>query len=595
MVALRWIGGLIAWWICLPAAAVVAEYVDQAPEQPNGTYIELGIPVPQPVTSSLPVAGFRDYASVLSRIEWLALQQDFVTRHELGQSGDGEPIYALQIGKASNVPVMLQSGGMHAREWASPEAVLGIAESLVEHANDGGVVSWLIDQANVVLIPVLNPDGFTTTQRYPTTTRIGEDPQNSSSDPQYPRDGRMRRKNLRDTDGLLETPGDSLLGVDLNRNLNPNWNSGSGSSSNRESIIYHGPAAESESETQALLSASALLGQTHLRLYIDTHTFGRVFFYNDSGNSRLLTISRDLVNLIRQVPPSDYAQSAAGYGQGIGASDEYFSYTLKVPAYTLELEPGTSQLADYGGTPNVSHSGFILPESEISRVREEVFQMALLAFYHQMGPAILEQVVLANSAGTPVYQHSWQAQSNTARAQTTAFNQDLINGERYTLSLIFNKPMRWLNDQQAVTNYPSLNVTLDPQLSLVGASAEELPAGQWTQTRYAADTYTVDFKLPAGLGNSAVLQVAVRDMAGRAVDSNPATIADWNDGHWLRFEDESGQSGDAGGEDRNTKLTIVSNPDTTPAPSNGGGSGTPGLWTLLLLSALVRRSRNLTA
>lgn len=592
MATLTRITGMLMLSIALPASAVVAEYVEQAPAGAADNVIELGLAVPEPVTSSVPVAGFRSYASLMAGLDLLALEHAYVRRHRLGQSLNGEAIYAWQFGDNTNAPVMLQSGGIHAREWASPEAVGGILENLVAAAEDGGVVSWLRDNANILLVPVLNPDGFLTTQRAPRTTRIDEDPQNSPSDPLYPRDGRMRRKNLSNSDGQLESADDTLQGVDLNRNLGPYWNSGRGSSRTPSSIVYNGASVESEPETQALLAAGALLGTDTLRLYIDTHSFGRVFFYNNTGNSRLFQISQDLVNLIRQVPALAYAEDAVAPGLGIGASDEYFSYTLNVPAYTLELEPGTSQLADYGGKPGVSHSGFILPESEITRVREEVYQMALLAYYHQMGPAIVREVRLTQTDGEMIYRQSWQDQNSTTRTLQTAPNTALQAGQRYTLHLIFNKPMRWIDAQGQAVNYPAQNLSLHPNLSLFSSRSEELPAGQWSKTRYAADTYSVDFTLPADMSSPVNLHIAVRDMAGRALDSDPASVTRWQDGHWVGFENENGQSGDVGGEDHNTLLQIAGAPSATPAPASTGGSGAPSLFFLITLSALARRARH---
>lgn len=590
MAALRWLLSTFVAGFALPASAVVAQYVDEAPGDSPSPVIELGFPVPEPIASDEPIAGFRDYPHLIARLNLLALQHDFVSRHTVGQSRNGEPIYAWQIGTQTDVPVMLQTGGIHAREWASPEAVSEIAERLIADAQVSGVAKWLQDNANIVLVPVLNPDGFITTQSHPTTTRIDEDPQNSSADPFYPRDGRMRRKNLRDSDGLLESASDTLLGVDLNRNIGPYWNSGRGSSTTSSSIVYNGPTAESESETQALIQAGDLLGADNLRLYIDTHSFGRVLFYNNTGNSRLFQISQDLVNLIRRVPPTDYAEDAVAPGLGIGASDEYFSYEMNVPAYTLELEPGTGQTAEYGGKPNVSHSGFILPESEISRVRAEVYDMALLAYYHQMGPAFVREVRLTQSDGTVRLQQNWQDQSDINRTRQTSTNQALDSNQDYTLTLVFSKPMRWRDENGQITNYPAQNVTLNPDLRLRGSQEEELPIGRWSQTTYIADTYSVDFTLPANLGANADLLIAVRDMAGRALDSNPASVARWQNGHWVDFENATGQSGDVGGEDHTTRFTINGVPNTTPAPS-GGGSGAPTLPTLLLLSLLFRRTR----
>ena len=49
---------------------------------------------------------------------------------------------------------------------------------------------------------------------------------------------------------------------------------------------------------------------------------------------------------------------------------------------TWEIEPGEDGGAEYGGFRNNGHDGFILPESEIRRVRENLAETMLVAAYH---------------------------------------------------------------------------------------------------------------------------------------------------------------------------------------------------------------------
>ena len=64
---------------------------------------------------------------------------------------------------------------------------------------------------------------------------------------------------------------------------------------------------------------------------------------------------------------------------GIGATDEYFANTYQIPSYTMELEPANSG-ADYGGF-GVSHDGFILPNSEVARMRDETAAEVFTGLY----------------------------------------------------------------------------------------------------------------------------------------------------------------------------------------------------------------------
>lgn len=558
--------------------------------------IALGYPVPLPQASAMAFDGFRSHASLISQLSAQAASQAQFSRHQLGSSLNGEPIYGFVFGQpVGTAPAVLQSGTVHAREWAAPEVVTHIAERLLAGLQGRGLERFLADRLSIMLAPVMNPDGFLATQQEPERTRIGEDPQNSASDPLYPRDGRQRRKNLRDTDGLLDTSSDSLGGVDLNRNIGRFWGSSSGSSSDPRSIVYQGSARESEPETRALIQAASLLGGERLRLFIDTHSFSRVYFYNDTGNGRLRNLTRGLADLMGRVAVTDYAPVQEPSQSGIGANDEYFAYEFEVPSYTLELEPGFElQSAEYGGNPDVSHSGFILPEAEIARVREEAWLMALIGYYHQAGPPIL-QAVEVRQAEQILFAAHWQDEG-AGRRLVIDRPGALTPGSEYDLRLRFDKPMRWADAQGGLDQYPGQLTTLTPLLELVGASGtrQELgDTGNWLSQQYQFDSYQVRFMADAALGQFARLQVSTRDLSGHALDADPSTAADWQAGHWVNYENASGQDGDSGGSDSQFCLRLDS---TAPADcqssdggGGGGGSGSPGAVLLLLLCALRPR------
>ena len=101
---------------------------------------------------------------------------------------------------------------------------------------------------------------------------VGQDPNFPTA---WPRDGRMRRKNMRGVDEVLTTFGDHLGGIDLNRNHPPFWATSTGSSTNPNSLTYHGIGPHSESENLALERAAELAPVSRIRLGIDVHTFSR--------------------------------------------------------------------------------------------------------------------------------------------------------------------------------------------------------------------------------------------------------------------------------------------------------------------------------
>lgn len=584
---------LVLLLLSLPATARLAQYTQN---HDDNNHIALGFSVPQSVASTSALAGFRDYPSLLARLDLLALQSPALQRHKVGRSRQNRPIYAYRFGH-NNDAVMLQAGGMHAREWASPEAVTYIAEQLTQQADSGGLETWLRDHSSIVLLPVLNPDGLLASQTFANQTRVADDPRDSTPSNRQakyfiPRDGRMRRKNLRQTDGNPNTASDTLLGVDLNRNIQRFFNTGR-ASSDPQSLVYHGPADASEPEIQALIQASKLFPADSLRLFVDTHSFGRVFFYNHTPNTRLFEISQQLVDGIRLLGTGkDYAQAPEQTGVRVGATDEYFAYNFQVPAYTLEIEPSSKmQAAEYGGNAQVSNSGFILPDAQVPRMRRQIYQMMRLAYYRQAGAAHLQAAELRSLPDNQqVALSQWQDQDQQRRLQVQQ-NQPLRTGQRYRLLLNFSKPMRWRDEQGTITAYPGQDMPQTPRIRLQsGGQSRELDSshGQWQDKQYQTDQFRLDFTLPAGLGGDTQLHLQVQDLAGVALDSHPASILGWRDGHWQQWENDSGQAGDVGGGDHNIRFAIAGQPE----PPRSGGSGRLSLWLLLAVLPLrLRRKR----
>ena len=161
----------------------------------SGNNIALGFPVPSPIASLTPVDGFRDYDSLFARHQSLLAAHDEVTGQSVGRTVAGRDIWAYVVSDADTLTAdgfaegaVLVNGGIHAREWQTPEAVTAVLETLVERKAQHGLEQYLIENLATVLLPVNNVDGFLETQRYPDRVTAHRD---------QPRAGRMRRKNLR--------------------------------------------------------------------------------------------------------------------------------------------------------------------------------------------------------------------------------------------------------------------------------------------------------------------------------------------------------------------------------------------------------------
>nr|WP_240955827.1 M14 family zinc carboxypeptidase [Wenzhouxiangella sp. XN79A] len=497
---------------------------------------------------------------------------DFIDGTVVGQTRLGRDIWAYAITTpAADTPdggpksSALINGGIHAREWGTPELTTGLIEGFAAGAGDGWLYDYLLDHVRFTVLPVNNIDGFLQTQRYPTEVLVGEDPRTD----QWPRDGRMRRKNLLDADEVLDTVGDHLFGVDLNRNNPPFFDPG-GWTDVETDLTYHGPFAQSEPETRALAAAAVHAGEDRLRWYQDTHSFTQLFFSSRTENDRrnsiqdalLSTYSRfhDALSEERHGHGRLYRDVRDPIGAGIGTTAEYFAYAYQIPSWTLEIEPANGG-EDYGGF-GANHDGFILPESEVARLREDMAITHAVVAYRMAGPPSVRTVEIHSSDGRwPVLTAEWTRTADGQRSLEARLREPLLPGLDYRLRITFDKPMRWLDRHGEVRTAPGHSVRLEPLIWLGSPTAAtfsvDTSAGRWQVPgdRYATDTFEVVFQLPesldpgAALASIQTLVINASDFTGQPLDSDPSTAVDWADGGWTGYENSQGTPGDSGGSD----------------------------------------------
>src|SRR5688572_8949234 len=124
------------------AQARIIEWVENAPLADNSA-IALGYPVPIPVDTPVPFDGFRSYAGLHTRHQDLMASSPLVHGEVIGQTRTGRDIWVYRLGDANLLTregqaeaAMLTNGGIHAREWQTPEVVTGIMELLHENQDD---------------------------------------------------------------------------------------------------------------------------------------------------------------------------------------------------------------------------------------------------------------------------------------------------------------------------------------------------------------------------------------------------------------------------------------------------------------------------
>jgi carboxypeptidase T len=171
---------------------------------------------------------------------------------------EGRYVWGLKIsdGVATDEPdeadVML-NGLHHAREITTHEVVYLFAEYLLENYGTDDTVTEIVDNREVWIVPMVNPDGY-----------------------EYVRDYQsMWRKNRRDNGG-------GIYGVDNNRNYTYQWGYDDwGSSPNPSSETYRGPSPGSEPENQAMMQFYAARSDSGNPVVtaINFHTSGRLVLY----------------------------------------------------------------------------------------------------------------------------------------------------------------------------------------------------------------------------------------------------------------------------------------------------------------------------
>lgn len=289
--------------------------------------------------------GGGDYRSAYLRLndiiaqfeQWRQETPVWVTRVNAGTSWEGRAVWVYRLREPSTpIPprsVVLQAG-IHAREWVSPAVAMHLFNNLRELAQTSILHRWLINEVEVCVFPVLNPDGY----EYTWTTN------------------RMWRKNRRNNG--------SSYGVDLNRNYSVGFGGG-GSSGNPSSDTYRGPSAFSEPETQAVRDFVATL--PNLVGFIDYHSYGQLILWpwgytRDAPPDRdeLDRIGRMMEQRVESAYGTDYRQGQTSNTLYVasGVSNDWAYGVYRVPGLAIELrDRGTF--------------GFLLPPDQIRPTQHE--------------------------------------------------------------------------------------------------------------------------------------------------------------------------------------------------------------------------------
>ncbi len=301
-----------------------------------------------PLRAEISLQGGRNGAyHSYKELEWdlFALQSAHPQRarvHRIGESLEGRNIYALKI--SDNVHLdedeaeVIIIGCHHAREWISVEVPFLLGRHLLENYESDPQVRNLVDESQIWIVPLLNPDGLEYSIHF------------------Y----RYWRKNRRDN-------GDGSYGVDLNRNYGYQWGcDNEGSSPNPYSAVFRGTAPFSEPETRAIRE---LFARRNFQALVSFHNYSQVILYpwgyteNPAPDAALLDqMASSMSSLIQSVSGNVYACGQAGSSLYLTNGDTTdWSYGIcGIPSFTIELPP-LDQL----------HGGFFNAEEDIQTIFAE--------------------------------------------------------------------------------------------------------------------------------------------------------------------------------------------------------------------------------
>jgi hypothetical protein len=255
-------------------------------------------------------AAYKTLTEINARLDQLAADNPtLASTFVAGQSLENRPIRGLRLSAPdlpdnprAQRPILFFNGAQHAREWVAPMTVMFIADRMLETYATDAHVRALLDHVEIVLIPVVNVDGYEFT---------------------WTAGNRFWRKNRRPNAG-------GSFGVDTNRNFPFLWG-GIGASTAANNETFRGAAPGSEPETQVMMSF--FTANPRIFAHIDFHSYQQLIL-SPNGYTPL--------------PCPDHAQFTQ-WNMTIKAAVEgvhNFVYDAG-PGYTT-VYPTTGTISDYG-------------------------------------------------------------------------------------------------------------------------------------------------------------------------------------------------------------------------------------------------------
>lgn len=253
----------------------------------------------------------------------------YMTLDTAGVTADGRNLYVIYFGNQNASRQIFICAATHAREYMTAQLVMKQLEYYCAHYEDGSYNGTayrdIFENTCFVIVPMVNPDGVSISQ-------FGEEGLNRE-------DLRQNLKAIYESDkngGYTDEAYDTYLirwkangmGVDLNRNYSPGWESVTDRTA-PSSGLYKGTQPGSEAESQALMNI--VDGLSNLLLAISYHSYGSLVYWQYGQAEPLWSKNQQLAAHVEAL--TTYYQ--AGYSNEAGFSN--WCVNVKgIPSVTIE-------------------------------------------------------------------------------------------------------------------------------------------------------------------------------------------------------------------------------------------------------------------
>lgn len=288
---------------------------------------------------------FNEINSELKRLEMG--YSEMVTLINIGKSYEDRDVYAIQINKNAErkKPLILINCGIHGREWLAISACMRVIRRIIFNQKYEKEIQQLTDNFEIVILPVLNTDGYVYTR---TTNRYWRKSRSVTDDKNCP-------------------------GVDLNRNFIFKWG-GRGASPDYCDETYSGQTPFSEPEVLAL-ARYMYSRRSDLKAFLDIHTFGQLLMYPWGYTKQKSFHSKKQAEVLKKVAENIGWATGSRYKYGPASNVLYetagdstdwaYGFLGILHSYGIELRP----IMTGGGTL----AGFRQDASEIIPTAKELF------------------------------------------------------------------------------------------------------------------------------------------------------------------------------------------------------------------------------